>query len=393
LPSKPGDLLNLRDVEQALDNLKRVPTADADIQIAPGERPGESALQLAWKQERRWRFSASMDDSGSDNTGKYQASGTVSFDNPLGLSDLAYISYSKSLGGGDGPSPKGSQAVNLHYSVPWGYWLYSLNASAYGYHQTVVGAYDNYRYSGQGNNLDASVARVLWRDQQNITTAHASLLRRASSNDIDGTEILVQRRVVTSAELGISHRYYWGPAILTGGWDYRQGISGLGALAAPEEAFGEGTAKYRLSLFNLGLRTPFRLGEQQLVASSSVKLQVHHTRLTPQDRFSIGGRYSVRGFDASASLTGDSGLLWRNDLTWQAPWMGRNALYLGLDMGRVSGPSAANLPGATLVGMVVGLRGAWQTMGYDLFAGRPLSKPNALQGASSAFGFALNRSF
>ena len=31
LPSKPGDLLNLRDIEQALENMKRVPSADADI--------------------------------------------------------------------------------------------------------------------------------------------------------------------------------------------------------------------------------------------------------------------------------------------------------------------------------------------------------------------------
>eukprot|EP01041_Mallomonas_annulata_P025005 gene25005-45934_t len=33
--AQPGDILNLRDVEQALENFKRVPTADADIQITP----------------------------------------------------------------------------------------------------------------------------------------------------------------------------------------------------------------------------------------------------------------------------------------------------------------------------------------------------------------------
>lgn len=46
IPAHPGDLLNLRDVEQGLENLKRTPTAEADIQIeastAPDARPGDS---------------------------------------------------------------------------------------------------------------------------------------------------------------------------------------------------------------------------------------------------------------------------------------------------------------------------------------------------------------
>lgn len=37
MPARPGDLLNLRDIEQALENFKRVPTVEADIQITPAE--------------------------------------------------------------------------------------------------------------------------------------------------------------------------------------------------------------------------------------------------------------------------------------------------------------------------------------------------------------------
>lgn len=53
----PGDLLNLRDIEQALENLQRVPTATVDIQIAPpqeGEqaRPGESTWSSAGASAR-----------------------------------------------------------------------------------------------------------------------------------------------------------------------------------------------------------------------------------------------------------------------------------------------------------------------------------------------------
>ena len=104
-PLKPGDLLNLRDIEQGLENLKRVPTADADIQIAPSSQTGhagvgQSELIVRHVQQRPVRLNLSVDDSGTDNTGKYQATATLSVDNPLRLNDLFYASYSRALGGG-----------------------------------------------------------------------------------------------------------------------------------------------------------------------------------------------------------------------------------------------------------------------------------------------------
>src|SRR5699024_8994432 len=38
MPMRSGDLLNVRNIEQALENFKRVPTADADFSIAPSSR-------------------------------------------------------------------------------------------------------------------------------------------------------------------------------------------------------------------------------------------------------------------------------------------------------------------------------------------------------------------
>ncbi len=59
VPAKPGDLLNLRDIEQTLENFKRVPTVEADIQITPAEGdealPGESDLVIAWRQRFPFR--------------------------------------------------------------------------------------------------------------------------------------------------------------------------------------------------------------------------------------------------------------------------------------------------------------------------------------------------
>lgn len=398
LPGGPGALLNLRDVEQALDNLQRVPTVTADLQIAPGSTPGRSDLALLWNQSKPWRLGLSLDDAGSDTTGRYQTGATLSADNPLGLSDLAYVSLSKGFGGNEGPSPKGSQSIALHYSVPVGYWLFRTNANHNTYHQTVLGAYDQYRYAGQSDNINVGIDRVLLRDNRQILTAHADVTRRASRNHIDDTEVLVQRRVVTSLELGLSHRLYAGRSIVQSELGYRQGIKGLGSLAAPEEAFGEGTSLYRLATAAVTLQTPWALGEQTLRYMGSLRLQKHFTRLTPQDRFSIGGRYSVRGFDNAASLTAESGFVWRNELVWAIKDMPYAMPYLGLDFGQVSGPSAENLPGKRLIGAVLGLRG--QLTGFlggglqfEIFYGCPVSKPADLKASPNTWGFTLNQSY
>jgi hemolysin activation/secretion protein len=139
VPAAPSDVLNLRDIEQALENFKRVPTVEADIKIEPSTNPGESDLVIDWKQAKSVRYSLGLDDSGSDTTGKRQVSATASWDNPLGLSDLLYVTLNRDAGGGGNsetaPSPKGTQGGTLHYSVPIGYWSLSTTASANSYKQ------------------------------------------------------------------------------------------------------------------------------------------------------------------------------------------------------------------------------------------------------------------
>ena len=43
-PNQSGDILNLRDLEQGLENLRRLPSVAADIRIEPGEMEGQAIL-------------------------------------------------------------------------------------------------------------------------------------------------------------------------------------------------------------------------------------------------------------------------------------------------------------------------------------------------------------
>lgn len=395
LPIKPGQPLNLRDIEQGLENYKRVPTVEADVAIEPGAEPGESELVIRHSQAFPFRVHASLDDSGSRTTGRYQGSITLSYDNWWTMSDLFYVTLQSEVGGKD-TGPRGNSARTVHYSVPWGYSLLSMNSSSSRYHQTVAGAFQSYVYSGQSEQHDVRLSRIVHRDQVGKTTLALRAFHRRSRNFIDDTEVEVQRRAVSGVDVSLGHRRSLGQGQWEATLTRREGIKKWGSLPAPEEAFGEGTSLMRLWLLDASLSVPFKLGQQTFNYHGSLRRQWHQTPLTPQDRFSIAGRYTVRGFDGANVLSAESGVLVRNELSTALDQTPYN-VYAGVDWGRVGGPSAAFLLGRELTGGVVGLRSNWKTgpvqTQLDLFVGQPLKKPAGFRAAKSVYGFSLNTQF
>lgn len=391
IPLKTGDILNLRAIEQALESFKKVPTIEADIKIEPTEMMGQSDIVIEWKQSKKLRYSTSLDDAGSPTTGQYQLAGTVSVDNPFNLSDLFYISTNAGLGGKEGPTPKGTQGLVIYYSLPYGYWNFSSTLSASQYLQTVIGAFEDYEYAGNSQNLDFNVSKVIFRDAKNKASVFGKLQLKRSSNFIDGTEVEVQRRATTHLDIGYQHRLYWNDLTLDGKFVFKQGLKILGALPAAEELFDEGTSQYRLVALEANAEWPFKWGEKQMKLESNVKLQKNLTKLTSQEKFSIGGRYSVRGIDSDGSLSADQGFYLQNTLTIPTA-KGYPDIYAGIDFGMVSGASAVNLPGKNLAGMVLGLKGDFKGLSYEFFAGKALLKPADLK-VKAVYGMSFNFAF
>ncbi len=395
LPASPSDLLNLRDLEQGLENFKRVPTAEADIQITPAQgddaRPGESDLVIAWKQRFPLRGTFSVDDSGTKATGKYLGSATLSWDHALTLNDLLYVSLNHDLGGGD-PGDRGTVGGVAHYSVPFGYWLLGLTASQNRYHQAVAGASQTYQYSGESEGGNVKLSRLIYRDAVRKTTVSLGGWARSSKNFIDDTEVEIQHRRMAGWEAGLNHREFIGSATLDLTLNYKRGTGVLDSLAAPEEPFGEGTSHPKIMTGDAQLTLPFTFASQRFRYQGVLRGQWNETPLVVQDRFSIGGRFTVRGFDGENTLLAERGWLICNDLGWMAGQSGLE-LYLGLDHGEVEGDSSASLLGKRLTGGVLGLRGEYKGVAYDVFVGTPLGKPEGFKAASTISGFTLSWSF
>ncbi|MCW9716948.1 ShlB/FhaC/HecB family hemolysin secretion/activation protein [Avibacterium sp. 21-599] len=394
MPIKQGDILNVRDIEQGLENFKRVPSADANIELQATENIGESDIIIAYKQKFPFHFTLGVDDSGTKATGRLQGSATFSWDNVTTLNDMFYFSATKSFKrhSDDVEGDYGSKNYSLYYSIPWKNYLLSLSGSRYQYHQTIAGAFESYEYSGESRQIHANLSRLLWRNSGSKTYLNVSLWTRQSSNYINDTEIQVQRRRTAGWEMGINHTHYIGNATLQLSANYKRGTGANRALPAPEEKFDEGTSRMQIITASIDLNYPFTLGSQPFRFNTHWNAQWNQTPLVQQDKLSIGGRYTVRGFDGELSLSGERGWVWRNELAWNIANKGQE-LYLGIDRGIVRSSQEELQLGESLTGGVLGLRGRLWGLNYDYFIGIPIRKPEGFRTSHLTTGFALNYRF
>ena len=383
MPVKAGDVLNVRDVEQGLENLKRLPSTQADIRIVAGEQAGDSDLVVSWKQGRPLRFSLGVDDSGSKYTGKTQGTATVSADNFTGLSDMFYASFSHNL---ERNGEFGTRAYSFYYSLPWGYNQLVFSTNYSNYHQTVAGYYVDYEYSGRSRTTSLELSRTVHRSGRSKTSVGAAAFTNGYRNFIDDVELKIQRRRMSGWEAFLRHHHTAGALTLDGELRYHRGTGAFKALRAPEEDVGEGTSRPVILNFSLRGQYPFQAGGQNFRYIGQWRNQWAFNRLVFQDRFSIGGRHSVRGYDGNTILTADNGFNLRNELGWSIANTGQE-LYVAFDAGRVWGPMDEYLLGRTLSGAAFGLRGAIKGLRYDVFASTPVHRPEKFPGNRLVTGF------
>ncbi|HHX0693016.1 TPA: ShlB/FhaC/HecB family hemolysin secretion/activation protein [Yersinia enterocolitica] len=382
-PGRQGDLVNLRNLEQGLDNLQRLPSVNATMDVVLNPEDLSSQIMVTRQQSRFWRMNAFLDDAGNYGVGRYRAGATLFLDSPLSLSDLAYFSASREL---DNHHDKGSHNFALHYSIPFGYWLLSMAASQGAYYQSLLVANTAYKYHTYWRSLDMQIQWLLMRGSNYKTVGYTGALIRKFNRFFADIELEIQRSDTVDWQLGLQHLHYTRWATISGGVNYQQGTQWFGARPSPGR---DSFSTARLINLTASLNIPFMLGEQHFQYQPTFSQQYTRSAVTMQDKFSIGGRNSVRGFTTGNALVGPQGWFLKNDIAWINQRLA-NQLYLGLDYGEVSDKGGQFLLGDRLVGAVIGVRGYYRRLGYDFNISTPLDKPAHFNTDPVVLGFMLN---
>ena len=394
-PVRPGDILNIRDVEQGLEQMKRVSSQSVTMKLLPGTSVGTSIIELSIKQDKPVHGSISFDNSGLESTGVYQGSFTSSFDQVFRANDTFIMSLSGDLSGSG--SIKGTRAASLNYVIPHGKDTFSLSFSKSRYHQTIQSNPYDFIYSGKSTTMKAKWNHVWSRTQREKRAFDISISTRHNHRFINDMEIPVQALRTTSMEFGVSNRKYIGNATLYTRLGFQWGIGALGA--QPEHkasvAMGGPTSRYHMWLVDVDYRKPFIMGHRPASFTSSFHGQWVQggKRLYSVDTINIGNRYSIYGFDGEYTLMGDSGWYVRNEVSSVIPRL-NTEVYLGLDVGAVYGKSTEALVGRTIAGTALGIRGNYSSgLLFDAFVSTPLYKPQGYHTKKFYSGFTVGYRF
>ena len=391
MPMREGELLNLRQIEQAIENYKRVPSVDIDIKIVPTQgaqaKPGRSDLLVVWRQKKRLRGHVSADNSGSKNTGIYQAGFSVSLDNFLGMSDILSVTTSSDLGGGNA-GEKGNKNQSIQYSIPFDSRLVTFSTNRYNYHQTVRGSTQDYIYSGESRSKKLTVSQMLHRNARSKTKLDLNFWKRESNNFVNNTEINLQKQDMSGYDLSIRHSVEAGAAHIKGSVTFHEGTKKLSTAPKDLPDIGASYSKYYTAA--LQIRHPIKLFDKHTLYQLALNGQWNNTPLVSQDRFSIGSRYSVRGYSGERTLSAEQGLTARNELVFP---VNQQQVYLAADYGKVDGPSSEQLVGQHLSGWGLGMRGQKNNVNYDMFLGFPLDYPDRFKPDSKMFAINVGMSF
>lgn len=385
-PLRAGDVLDIRDVEQGVEQMRRLPSQSATTRLEPGPEADTSIVVIERTAGAaitdRLRGGLTLDNSGGERLGRAQASAHLAIDDPLGLNDIVDLSVSSNA---KRPSPTHrSQSYSIGYSIPWGYGTWSARLGRSRFAQTVQGTTVRFLSSGDSDSAELRWSRVLLRGAAFKSGLSLGILQRKARSYLDDVELLVQRRATTNLEAGLSHRHLVGPATVDVDLAYRRGTSWGGAHEdLPGRAEGGPTLRPHLWTLNASMALPGKLFGRPVQWSTQGRAQHTRRRTTSVDQFAIGGRGSVRGFNGDRVLIAESGWLLRNELQTALPAaIGFElAAYAALDAGRVWGPSGALLIGDALAGGALGMRGRRGPMQFDLALGFPLHRPGGF-GAS-----------
>ncbi|PIT68081.1 ShlB/FhaC/HecB family hemolysin secretion/activation protein [Bartonella tribocorum] len=375
-PGLEGHILNMRDIEQGLDQINRLFSAHAQSELLPGREEGSTIVNINNQPEKAFKVRVSHDNLGQSSTGYARYSAGLKLENILGLNDAWDFSYQRSQSDYWGGSKQEGHSNNISASVsiPYGYWTFGLNGTAYNYQSIIKGNFTDIETTGDSSELHASTSRVLHRDSVSLTTLNVGLSYKRTNNYLLGNKIEVGSRQYSVANFGISHSRQMFGGTWTFDVSYLQGLPFFHSVKKHAPGAGDGEPQFAKFTGTLSVMTPFKVGEWNFLLSNLLSGQYSPHNLLAAEQISLGGASNVRGTRESL-IFGNNGFFTRNDLMLRTiPWsnsatlkktLGELRPYVGLDYGRVFSQALYGFTNEQLAGWTAGIKLAGGMVSLD----------------------------
>ncbi len=333
-------ILNLRELETALEQIERVSSITANIEIRPGARQGGSivAIRTVESDPLKFELGANAQTDLDD-----QLSFLMSWDNPLHINDILQFRLN------DGElreTFQSNRSRELTYSFPLGGYLLELSHSDINFKQRLQGSNGSFLSAGDTLADSFRVSKIVARNQDSRVTLGLALEIKDTDNFFEGEAVDVSSYKTSQIQLELRHDWYqpWGRLGMR--YIYHQGLDSFGA--RDDDYFtradgSENEARLQFEKVSIDSRVSVYLDGPSWYLDLNLHLQYSDDLLFDSDKLNLGSPYTVRGY--SSALSGSNAWYLRSDITWQLESTAKPsaakrltksvALSFGLDYGEV----------------------------------------------------------
>ncbi|WP_233207457.1 ShlB/FhaC/HecB family hemolysin secretion/activation protein [Pantoea sp. ICBG 1758] len=374
-PGLKGKILNLRDIEQGMEQINRVRAMPVQIEIQPSPEAGYSVVNLTAKPEFPLSTLLGFDNSGQKSTGTGQINASLTGNNLLGLADRWFISGARSSAFSQW---RDAQSLQTGFSVPYGYGLLDYSYSWSSYHSSFIN--NDFTWLSNGDNVAHRLngSWVLFRNGEIKTGVRFGLNHYSSHNFLNNTLLTGSSRKITSLQAGLDHTQKIFGGVATLNPSFSRGMSWFDAESDAGKTGDLPKAQFRKWSLSGSFQRPLT---NRLWWLSSVYSQWSPDRLYASERLTLGGESSVRGFKEQY-LSGDTGGYLRNELNYNLftlPVIGEVSALAAIDGGWLKSDAQNREFTGTLWGSAAGISTRNRFFYTQYTLGIPLSYPGHLQ--------------
>ncbi|MCL2537881.1 MAG: hypothetical protein FWE52_00135 [Alphaproteobacteria bacterium] len=408
VPWVTGRVFNLKDFEQGLDQINRLQSNNAtmDIRPTPGlDAAGHSDITIVNNRTRRTTFfGAGLDNAGNKNVGEHNLNFNINQDNLLGLNDNIYIKYTTDTD--FQRSHHYSQSIYTALSIPFGYWTFNSSVSWADYLTTVEGMNISFKTHGDTLTQTYGLDRVVYRSATYRTNLGATFMLKDTENWIRDMKSITGSRRASNVNIFWNNTIFHKYGTIIAKPSYQRGLTLFGSRKDPDDIYDtEPHLQYDMLKFYLYSSAKFDIGVP-LTWNVTMDSQYSFQNLYGTDQLSLGGEYTVRGF-RSSTISGDQGFYARNDFrvpiwsilpdsltnlefmskggSWSANnALGRTQIAVFGDYGWVRNahtilPDPYNSNSGSMTGAGVGLHYSGKHFNWSLMYAQTLNAPEYLQ--------------
>ena len=375
-PGLVGRPLNLREIEQGLEQINRLGSNQTTIELLPGQELGGTVLAVSNEAGRRWRATVAVDNLGASSSGERRVRVSGSYDDLLGINDRWEGSYQRSTEGAPWSftdEGRHSDTWTAEVSLPSGYWTVAAEGVRSRSWTPVPGQFGEIETSASSTTAKLTVSRVVHRDAESKTTAAGTVTWQATETKVLGVRVEALSAAGAKGALRLTHERQVGGGLGTATVAVRHGPLALRPSARE---------RYTVLTGSMGWERSFAVGALSARYTGAVTGQWSNDDLRVSEQQSLGGAGSVRGVREEVVSGNRAGVV-RTDLALRLPgddvgggvWL---ELYGGLDAGGVLTQPERGITGGGVVGATAGVRLGTEWLAIDLSYGELLAASDGL---------------